>query len=58
LNLEGRFEVCISEHRFLHVNIDGSHHIDQTDEIKKIAKNIKMSAFDVQTGERIYLQDT
>jgi hypothetical protein len=58
LDMPGRFEITISDYTFLHVNIDGSHNIDQKELVIRIAKRIGMSVFDVQSGERIYLQET
>jgi hypothetical protein len=58
LDMPGRFEVTISGYKFLHLDISGSYHVKQVEEIMKIARHLKMSAFDVQTGERIYYQET
>jgi hypothetical protein len=58
LDMSGRFEFIISNFSVPHLSIKGSHHVNQKEEVIKIAKLLGLSAFDVQTGERIYLQDT
>jgi hypothetical protein len=57
LDTTGRFEIRVSNYQFLTIDIDGSHHVDQRKEVTKIAKSMKMSAIDIQTGDIIYLQE-
>lgn len=52
----GRFEVLICKQEFCYINISGSINSDQSEVVKNIANHMRMSAFDVQTGKRIYLQ--
>ncbi len=52
-----RFEFAIETWPFYRLRIDGSYNVDQTQEIIELAKRLGLSVIDMQTGERIYLQD-
>ena len=55
-DMEGRFELKIGSWPCGRIIINGSHHVNQTKEVKKICKCLNLTAFDIQTGECIYLQ--
>ena len=54
-----RFEFSICEWDGMrYIFIGGSFHCDQRAEVISLARELGLSVFDIQTGERLYLQDT
>ena len=47
---EFRFEICFEPWPFNRVRIDGSTHVNQEQDVLRIAKKLNMAVLDVQTG--------
>ncbi len=58
LDMGSRFELLIQTRPFHAIMIDGSHHVDQAEEVIKIARLFNLSAFDIQSGEVTFMQQT
>ena len=55
-DLPGRFSFVIDPEPRTCLGIHGSHHVNQRKDVIAIAKELKLSAFDAQTGECVYVQ--
>lgn len=55
-DMPGRFDFMIAEYPVPALFIGGSYRVNQVPEIAKIAAVLRLSVFDVQIGECIYLQ--
>lgn len=55
-DMSGRFSFGIGREPKACLGIHGSHHVNQKNEVISVAEELKLSAFDAQTGECIYLQ--